>query len=970
MASRTIPSALDPLSSSSLNKRRESTHPPSKKRKTTHENAAGQLSTTSIVIRAHAASLSDEPLVLEPIAALPRSRLPLIWLDDASSSRSDAQPGGLFVADIPTLETDLRAQAEPTVLAVRLTANGGLYVVERVKRGIYSLSRLARWVHEGDLFVAVKGWPGSPNTGMVAAPESDSPIPDGLDWWKSAQIDDPVSDLGGLSDKAAGLNIAMVFGPSDMDPEHDETSFVDVLEHRSQSLAPAVKGDVDPGTAFGPLDTQGPGDTGPMDVDGIFDPNGLESQQSPEELLNGMRDHYLEALYVSKTSVAYFAKGPLTRCRAAFQPPGSDQPQQPTELITFYREAILAAKKMDLKYRETLPSVVRDAMLALSDGEDAASAKKRKSKKRKLGKNSLYPEEESLVPKWWKDRNMHETSAQETSREVESKKHISDLRLRETQLQILLILETMALESSSTEKSNADSEKEKETPKKTKTKKPQDLSVLLELHLDRLCIWHAVSSEESNAADSAKTSSFNSTPFSGKKVESDAVRDFCTEVIIPFYAARLPDKCKLITRKFGVSGGISPVAKKTQSSTSKTQRVEPGSEVKRQQPALKSRRSLHRVLTDEKVASVRHPSLSRSKTAPSQQELKRDSMEPLLPAVLSGSVRGGIQKAKRAENREVDLNAVARQHETKLRKVQMLVDQKKELDAAIHALRKPNRELVAHDIAEDATKRVSTGGGSSRKPKNPVRNPNGQGVQVMATPRRNRKKDAVVGLPPLPRSLAPSRSFAGEMPDGPVAESSPMAVPSSSRRAISFSGADSSPFQSRDASNHESHCQSSHADNGCIQGTPSRPPSTLFQTHINDTPSASSKGKGLFRVPNLPAPRSATALPAQPTGPTTPVSSRHKDMSASSSQNLRSAFENTKSAVVMDTPPRQRGQAAASFVSTPVGVQVGMPSPTRAVFPPAAIGTPVKGAAAVPVTPEKSQNIYAQLGWDDDEMDL
>jgi hypothetical protein len=97
-------------------------------------------------------------------------------------------------------------------------------------------------------------------------------------------------------------------------------------------------------------------------------------------------------------------------------------------------------------------------------------------------------------------------------------------------------------------------------------------------------------------------------------------------------------------------------------------------------------------------------------------------------------------------------------------------------------------------------------------------------------------------------------------------------------------------------------------------------------------------------------------------------------MSASSSQNLRSAFENTKSAVVMDTPPKQRGQAnsvaAASFVPTSACVQVGIPDPTRVGFPPATIGTPVKGTAAVPVTPEKSQNIYAQLGWDDDEMDL
>lgn len=447
--------------------------------------------------------------------------------------------------------------------------------------------------------------------------------------------------------------------------------------------------------------------------------------------------------------MAYFAKGPLTRCRNAFQARDTEQSHGSVELVEFYREAILAAKKMDLKYREAVPSAVRDAVLA--DSDDGAKSKKRKSKKKKLGKNGLYPEEEGFIHRWWKDRLTNESSAQD-SREAESKKLISDLRLRETQLQILLVLEVMVLEMgiASAEKNNADKEKEpegeKQTPKKPKAKKPQDLNVLLELHLDRMCIWHAVSMEETSAADTAKASSFSSSHMSGKKVESDAVRDFCTEVIIPFYAPRVPDKCKLITRKFGVSGGISPVSKKTQSS--KAPRVEPGQEVKRQQPAQKPRRTLQRVLTDEKAAAshVRHPGLSRSNTAPSQHNLKRDTGEPLLPAVLSGSVRGGIHKAKRTENREVDLNAVARQHETKLRKVQMLVDQKKELDAAIHALRKPNRELVSKDIADDAVKRVTTSGGSSRKSKNPVRNPFGEGVQVMATPRGNRKKE-VVGLP-------------------------------------------------------------------------------------------------------------------------------------------------------------------------------------------------------------------------------
>ncbi|KAJ5091829.1 hypothetical protein NUU61_006699 [Penicillium alfredii] len=985
MTSPAISSALDPLSSSTLNKLSEA-HPPTKKRKRSHESTGAQLATTSIVIRAHAASLSDEPLILEPLAALPRSRLPLSWLDDASSSHSDAQPGGLFAADIPALETDLRAWTEPTVLTVRLLANGGLYVVERVKRGIYSLSRLVRWVHEGDVVVAVKGWHG-PSEEKVNDMVDDEPstIPDGLNWWHAAQIEEPLSELA-LGDKPAGLDVAVVFGPSTTEPGPDEAPFVDVLECRSQSLAPASRGaDVGPMASFGPAESQGLSDdfADAVEVDGFIDPNGVDVQQSPDKLLSGMRDHYLQALYVSKTSVAYFAKGPLTRCRAAFQSNDPEQYQSSHELVAFYREAILAAKKMDLKYRESLPTVVRDAVLALSDGEDGA--KKRKSKKKKLGRNGLYAEEEVFIRKWWKDRSMNETSTQESSREAETKKHISDLRLRETQLQILLILEVMALESVSTgDKPNSDKKDaggENEIPKKPKAKKPQDVNVLLELHLDRLCIWHAVSSEDSSAADSAKASSFNNGHMSGKKVESDAVRDFCTEVIIPFYASRLPDKCKLITRKFGVSGGISPAAKKTQSSNKP--RAEPGSEVKRQQPAPKSRRTLQRVLTDEKTAAAsqhRPPSLNRSNTAPTHRETKRDLIEPLLPTVLSGSVRGGIQKAKRTENREVDLHAVARQHETKLRKVQMLTDQKKELDAAILTLRKPNRELVAKDIADDAVKRVSTGGGSSRKPKNPVRNPLGQGVQVMATPRGNRKKDAGVGLPPLPRSLAPSRSFAGEVDDPSLADS-PVMIPSSSRRPASFSGADSNPFVTRGASSgSQRHSQSTRADVGSIQETPSRPPPKLFQTDGGSTESmgsrrpssSSSKGKGLFRVPSLPGPRPTITAITQPVAPSTPVSSHRKNLFSSADHTTQSSYQ-PRSSTIIETPPKQRAPRpvpSASPVHLAAGMQVANANKSRASSPPGAIETPVKRSTPVPETPDKSQSIYAQLGWDDDEMEL
>lgn len=186
------------------------------------------------------------------------------------------------------------------MLAVQLAADGGLYVVERVKRGIYSLSRLAPWVQEGDIVVAGKGWQGSRAAEMdVEAEEKPCAVPDALNWWQAAQVEEPPSDLG-LGDELAGLQVAVVFGPPGGETGA-EASFVDVVEHRSQSLAPVADGlNVEGESSFGPLESQGISGVEAMDVDEVHDTNEPDPKQSPEELLNGMRDHYLQALYVSK----------------------------------------------------------------------------------------------------------------------------------------------------------------------------------------------------------------------------------------------------------------------------------------------------------------------------------------------------------------------------------------------------------------------------------------------------------------------------------------------------------------------------------------------------------------------------------------------------------------------------------------------------------------------------------------------
>lgn len=186
------------------------------------------------------------------------------------------------------------------MLTARLAAHGGLYVIERVKRGIYSLSRLAPWVQDDHVVVAVKGWQGTQAAQMnIEVDEDVGSVPDALNWWQAAQIEEPPSDLG-LGDEFAGLQVDVVFGPSDGDTVHNEPSFVDALEHRSHSLAPASKSfNTELGSSFGALDSQDFRGLDAMDVD-LYQANGPDSMQTPEELLGGMRDQYLQALYVSK----------------------------------------------------------------------------------------------------------------------------------------------------------------------------------------------------------------------------------------------------------------------------------------------------------------------------------------------------------------------------------------------------------------------------------------------------------------------------------------------------------------------------------------------------------------------------------------------------------------------------------------------------------------------------------------------
>lgn len=205
----------------------------------------------------------------------------------------------------------MQIRTEPCVLAVRLVPDGELYAVERVKRGIYALSKLARGVEEGDIFVAVKGW--NPSTGCGEEIQPDLPLEaeSGEDWWQRAIIEDPTS-VTPPSAKRAKFDVSLVFNKAAVDARGDvtlkEISPVDLLEQRPSLAPPAL-----PMERSSSSDMQIPfvlHDS--RDVDGaVFgevaanaDTRPADPSQSPQELLDAMREHYLQALYISKVGVS------------------------------------------------------------------------------------------------------------------------------------------------------------------------------------------------------------------------------------------------------------------------------------------------------------------------------------------------------------------------------------------------------------------------------------------------------------------------------------------------------------------------------------------------------------------------------------------------------------------------------------------------------------------------------------------
>jgi DNA replication regulator SLD3 len=836
------------------------------------------------VIKPYPGSLYDKPATFKPVRVIGRSQLPLTFLDTTADESLAAN--ALFSAQIDILESGTATVKEPgdapKVLIARYDTKRTLYAVERVRSRVYSICKLAGWLKEKDVSEL---WDPSSMQSDPVLPQPKQGASDTGEWWQHAAV-------GTTSTERPVRRARMTMMRKTKAPEP-------VTEKVLQRF-------------------DSPATYEPLPSDSILESEEQFTPPSPQEQLESLVQQYLDAIYMSKTSLAYFAKGPIARIRNAFTSPEESAP--PThELVTALRSMLLTPKASEKKYYEKLPTFIKALPPgSFSDEEPVTGAGKPKKikKKLKLSREGVYHHEEAMIKKWWNLDLLSGDSRGDETIDQRIKRRIGDLRVRETLAQLTLMLEVIALEALSSYKpppeddllaNDTQPQDESQAKPKKRKKKLDDIGLQLDLLLDRLCIWHATEEAGILDFDVKPIQQYDGAEGPGKGGASDRLRDFCVEVIIPFYMNRLPEQALMINKKLGGPAHTSPPKRKAMKPpTTSRKSGEP-----REPEAKKSRRSLARVATETMRRSTSRvtPSLNRSATDSAVLKgIKREGSEAPLSAIPfqrspSRDTRRSMSQYRHLEGRELDLTTPSAAVTAKLKQKQRVEEELKE---AITALKKPNRGLAAGGYVEEVERRSLGPSSRSRKQLNPTRKVV-KDVQVTATPRVGRRTKDMVEQTPNHHHIS-----------NPFARLSTSAAPSSSDFFIPSSGA----------------CQQA-----MVPGTVHRSATARHLVHQNvaETPSKAPNTKAFDSGA---ARRTIFATPSKPS-------------MASTSRSASHIFESPIK-TIGSSPPTSANVPQTAVAATPIK----------------SLSVPVSEARpAISLKPvqDEEPSIYASLGWDDDD---
>ncbi|KAF2031999.1 hypothetical protein EK21DRAFT_99322 [Setomelanomma holmii] len=850
-------------------------------------------------IKPYPRSPYDKPAVFKPVRVIGRSQLPLSFLDTIPDD--NFATNALFTGHIDVLEHteehEIGSQDAPKVLIARYDSKRTLYAVERVQSHVYSICRLASWLKEKDV---ADLWDPSNLQAYPTLPQVKKGTVESREWWQCTAM-----EVAPAERPVKRPRMSMMCKVKAPEPIKDTMQrFDSPVTNETKPTSPVTNETHTTNPVFN-------------DVPEDF----LLQTPSPQEQLEALVQQYLVAIYISKTSLAYFAKGPITRIRNAFTSPEEGAPAR-HELVACLRSMLLSPKASEKKYYENLPAIIKALPPGNFSDEEASLAigKTKKTKKKlKLSREGVYSHEQDLIRRWWISEMPSGDTRGEETMEQRIRRRIGDLRVRETLAQLTLMLEIIALEALSTYKpppqaisieDETQPQDESEAKKKRK-RKLDDISLQLDLLLDRLCIWHATEEAGILDFDAKPTQQYDDANGTTRGGASDRLRDYCSEVIIPFYMNRLPEHALMINKKLGGPAHTSPPKRKAMKPPTTSRK----SGESKEPEAKKSRRSLARVATDTMRRTTERvtPSLNRSATDSALLAgIKREGSEVPMSAIPfqrspSKNNRRSMSQFRHLEGRELDLTTPSAAVTAKLKQKQRVEDELKE---AITALKKPNRGLAAGGYVEDIERRSFGPASRSRKQANPVRRVV-KDVQVTATPRAGRRTKDMI-------EQTPNHHFHAS---DPFARLSSAAAPAPSDFCVPSSGTRQSTSKVPGTVHRSATAR--HLAHSSIAETPSKAPNTK-------TFDSGAARRTIFATPLKPVRASQDAAHS-------PVSN---------------IFESTVK-VVGKSPPMKANAMPAVFAT-----------PTRTDRVP-----PAETVSAPPTKPvqEAEPNIYAALGWDDDD---
>lgn len=1054
--------------------------------------SADELLKPSIIIRAHPPNPLSRPFTLLPLMLLPREHLPLSSLDLAAP-KGDLPNSRLFQSQIRILELEGRLGSN-ILIARSPSSNSGssggfssassIFAIERDEAGLYVLCKLGSWVNIqrlGDFATAVcqqrmpalsKDVTSSEQHTLVTVKANKE---QGKKRLAIAELQSivrrrPASQAPTEASPAPGadsLAQSPIEGPGDATEDMPNNDGADDLPARpsSQTSAHAQAAALEQATMKAPavpaLPTPPASDTTKAAAAPQIEAPEPTGPPTADDIFLNIRHQYWESLYHSMGSLAYFAKGPLSRARAAFHL-DCDANLEMDHLIDFLKSLVLTTTVIDKKFRETVPKIANHMQTFGGMSDEEPKKKSKKAKKIRLGSNGLFTDEDAHVRKWWEANKPPPRDDEVFPRSEEVKYVISCLRTRETQMQMILILEIMALEAMRPEGDAIESQlpgmapdtdvpaiAKKEAPRK---RNKHNFPLLIDVHADRLCIWQSTISDEVRAL--AESQPRPNSDLSYSQI-NQSLKDFCVDIVVPFFYPRLPLVCDPLNRKLGgpviatpsgrsktkpsSSSTKSPSASKSRdkSAVSKLQRPRPGSSLRRTASASDSARSLERVLSNEKLrrSVSRGPNDAiaqmRSATAAPIPGLKREMSEPVTLAsvprrssTVSLKDKDRLTSTLARSSSDISVGTVARVEEARARKKALVEAQ---LQEAISALKKPNREMAGKAIVEDSEKRLFGITGAVRKIKKTAKaSPGDHRVQVKATPVNNRFRDVYVTTSTESHGL-----FGGGQPNFGQPQFSSHSQPAHIGHANSFGGfanmdhdnlfAPRSQYQDFVSASPRVAATPSSGPGGRIQATPMRAsttsvPDSAIRIATSALPltsaatAANTHSTSTTALPSFPEEDEDIVLTSSPVAvrrapPLSQASSTQVNFSKSFSGPISSFRQVTKTTSTRTTafaemdmipgssPLQARTQPNFTNinVSSMAGERAGSnifatPTKARAVFneeatfansvmatPPAIRPAPVN---TVPVggngggMGNSVQSLYQQMGWDDDLDDL